>query len=99
MGFCQIGSFTSGGGGGICHFFHRGRLFQNHGIWPRKALLHSYHHHVAMEPDAEQYVANPERIPAELELNWDNDARNPRNWSWQRKTAMTAIVSCIGFVW
>ena len=35
----------------------------------------------------------------EPRASWNDDIRNPRNWSLWRKTAMTAIVSGIGFVW
>ncbi|KAF2233227.1 MFS general substrate transporter [Viridothelium virens] len=54
-----------------------------------------------MEPEASQPGAGhgpPQDVAVSVPINWDSDYRNPRNWSLWRKTAVTAIVSIIGFV-
>jgi hypothetical protein len=42
-------------------------------------------------------MGNLELEPS-VSMNWDTDAKNPRNWSPARMAVSTAVVSGIGFV-
>jgi len=44
--------------------------------------------------------ATPGETPTEAHtvINWAFDVGNPRNWSFERRAATTAVVSGIGFV-